>query len=211
MGLSLRAYARSRKERGLSGGTDAAVRKAIAAGRISALPDGTVDPARADAEWEGRTDHAKVRTDEAYQRGAEAARETLEADEQRPVPEAARRVVQETTAQPLEGDVGGSGGAVTYAKARAANEAIKAQQNKLRLERMRGEIVNRRAATAHVFELARKERDSWLQLPARKAALMAAELGVDAHAMEQVLDRFIRDHLAELAEVKVEIGRGDDA
>lgn len=194
----------------MPGGTDMAVRKAIQAGRISKLPDGTIDPAVADEEWAGRTDHAKVRSDQAYAQGVERARETISADERRPVPEAARRAVHEATSQPLESELGG-GGAVTYAKARAANEAIKAQQNKLRLDRMRGELVNRRAAVAHVFELARKERDSWLQLPARKAALMAAELDVDAHAMEQVLDRYIRDHLAELAEIKVEIGRAEDA
>ena len=42
-------------------------------------------------------------------------------------------------------------------------------------------------------------------VPARKAANMAAELGVDAHLMEQVLDKAIRDHLADLAEVKIDI------
>ena len=45
MGLSLRAYARHREV------SDAAVRKAIATGRITPEADGTVDPARADAEW----------------------------------------------------------------------------------------------------------------------------------------------------------------
>ena len=36
-----------------------------------------------------------------------------------------------------------------------------------------------------VFRLAREERDTWLNWPARVAALMAAELGVDAHAMQK--------------------------
>lgn len=209
MGMSLRAYARHRKDRGLPGGSDTAVRKAIQAGRISKLPDGTIDPETADAEWSGSTDRAKVRTDEQYQQGAERARETIEAGETKPVPPAAREAVEEASARPVE-EVSG-GGAVTYAKARAANEAIKAQMNKLRLQRQQNAVVDRRAAVAHVFELARKERDTWLQLPARKAALMAAELEVDAHSLEQVLDRYIRDHLAELAEIKVEIGKADDA
>ena len=43
MGLSIRAYARHR------GVSDAAVRKAIATGRITPEADGTVDPERADA------------------------------------------------------------------------------------------------------------------------------------------------------------------
>ena len=62
--------------------------------------------------------------------------------------------------------------------------------------------------TSHVFDLARKERDAWLQMPARKAANMAAELDVDAHLMEQVLDRYIREHLAEMAEIKFEPATG---
>ena len=77
--------------------------------------------------------------------------------------------------------------------------------NQLRLQRMRGELVSRKQVIAHVYDLARKERDSWMQMPARKAANMAAELGVDAHLMEQVLDKAIRDHLADLAEVKIDI------
>jgi len=34
---------------------------------------------------------------------------------------------------------------------------------------------------------------------------MAAELGADPHLVEQVLDKFLRDHLAELAEVKIDL------
>ncbi len=55
MGMSIRAYARSRRARGLSGGSDAAVRKAIRMGRITRSPDGTMDEARADREWAART------------------------------------------------------------------------------------------------------------------------------------------------------------
>jgi hypothetical protein len=48
--LSLRAYARSRRARGLPGGTLQAVRKALASGRITAVA-GKIDPAAADAAW----------------------------------------------------------------------------------------------------------------------------------------------------------------
>ena len=34
---------------------------------------------------------------------------------------------------------------------------------------------------------------------------MAAELGVDAHRMEQVLDMYLRAHLTDMAEVKIEL------
>jgi hypothetical protein len=45
MGLSIRAYARHR------GVSHVAVKKAIDTARISQLPDGTIDPAVADAQW----------------------------------------------------------------------------------------------------------------------------------------------------------------
>ena len=53
MGVSRRSYA---AQRGVS---EAAVRKAIATGRITTLPDGTIDPTRADSEWGAQTDHVK--------------------------------------------------------------------------------------------------------------------------------------------------------
>jgi hypothetical protein len=41
--------------------SEAAVRKGIATGRITSLPDGTIDPDRADAEWGAQTHPAKKR------------------------------------------------------------------------------------------------------------------------------------------------------
>jgi hypothetical protein len=45
MGLSIRAYAR---ERGVS---HVAVLRAIKTGKVTPEPDGTIDPAKADASW----------------------------------------------------------------------------------------------------------------------------------------------------------------
>jgi hypothetical protein len=53
-----------------------------------------------------------------------------------------------------------------------------------------------------VFRLARDERDAWVNWPARVAAMIAAELEVDPHQLHAVLERHVRDHLAELAEVR---------
>ena len=204
MGLSLRAYARSRKDRGLPGGSDAAVRKAIIAGRIDKLPDGTIDPAVADAQWSAGTDAAKQRGAESIAAGVDRARETIAADERKPVTRAHIEAVNEGAAQ-AQAMPSGEGG-MTMAKAAAADKAYSAQLKRLKLQQLKGELVAIKAVKAHVFDLARKERDSWLQLPARKAANMAADLGCDAHAMERLLDEVIRDHLSELAEIRVEVG-----
>ncbi|MCP4243938.1 MAG: elements of external origin [bacterium] len=204
MGISRRAYAAHRKAQGLRGGTDAAVRKAIAAGRIDVLPDGTIDAARADAQWAASTDVNKTRSDDAIAAGVERSRETIAADERKPVTQAHVEAVREGAEQAARLETADSGG-MTMAKAAAADKAFSAQIKRLKLMQLKGELVSIKAVKGHVFDLARKERDSWLQLPARKAATMAAELGVDAHQLEQLLDRYIRDHMAELAEIKVDL------
>jgi len=97
-------------------------------------------------------------------------------------------------------------GGMTYLQARTANEVLKAQERKMRLQKLRGELVDRARAVAMVFRLARQERDAWAGWPARVAAMMAAELGLDPHAMQTVLETYIRQHLDELADVRPELG-----
>jgi hypothetical protein len=53
--LSRRGYARHREARGLQGGTDRAVRKALATGRIHLEADGKIDAAKADRAWQATT------------------------------------------------------------------------------------------------------------------------------------------------------------
>lgn len=156
MGISIRAYGRHR------GVSDAAVRKAIKAGRITPEPDGTIDPERADAEW-------KRNTDVAQQRGEQKRKATQ--TQRKAVPQAALNAVAETLTEQ-----GTPGGGTTYMQARAANEVLKAQTARIRLQQLKKELVDRSKALAHVFRLARQERDAWIGWPARVSATMAAEL-----------------------------------
>ena len=93
---------------------------------------------------------------------------------------------------------------VTYLQARTANEVLKAQERRIRLQTLKGELVDRARATALVFRLARQERDAWVGWPARIAAMMAADLGISVHRMQTVLETQVRQHLGELAEVRSE-------
>jgi hypothetical protein len=93
-------------------------------------------------------------------------------------------------------------GAMTYMQARAANEALKAQERRLKLQRIKGELVDRVKAAPHVFRLARNERDARINWPARTAAVIAAEQQVDGHRLHAVLERQVRERLAKLAEIK---------
>jgi hypothetical protein len=174
MGISIRAYARHR------GVSDAAVRKAIKAGRITPEPDGKIDAARADAQWTRQTDPAQQR--------------------EKAVPLEAINAVRETTGEtPLPA------GGTTFLQARTANEVLKAQTNKVRLARLKGELVDRARAIAHVFTLARAERDAWLNWPARVSAQMAAKLGVESHTLHVALETAVREHLLELGELRARV------
>jgi hypothetical protein len=182
MGISIRAYARHR------GVTDTAVHKAIRAGRIAPEADGTIDAAKADAEWTRNSAPARAGTQARAPRVA--------------VPESAdmgRDTVRDagTTALPA--------GGASLLQARTVNEVVKAQTNKVRLARLKGELVERSQVVAHVFKLARDERDAWLNWPARVSAQMAATLEVDPHAMHLALEAAVRDHLRELGELRPRI------
>jgi hypothetical protein len=121
----------------------------------------------------------------------------------KPVPDAAVSAVGDTLReQGLAAPPVGSG--TTFLQAKTANEVLKAQERRIRLQKLKGELVDRARAVAVVFRLAREERDAWVNWPARAAALMAAELGVEAAAMQKALEKHVRAHLDELAEVRPE-------
>jgi hypothetical protein len=183
MGLSIRAYARRR------GVSHVAVLRAIKQGRVPLESDGTIDPGKADASWQRSTDPARAKS-----------KPSSSSAKLRPVSEVALGSVRET----LKEQGQPAGGNVTFVQARTAHEIAKAHLARLRLQRMKGELVDRARATALVFRLAREERDSWLNWPARVAAMIAAELGVEAHAVQKLIEAHVRGHLAELAEIRPE-------
>jgi hypothetical protein len=179
MGLSIRAYARQR------GVSHVAVLRAVKQGRLVLEPDGTIDAAKADASWE---------------RSSDPARRKPPVEKLRPVAEAAVGSVRETLKEqglPASGNV-------TFVQARTAHEIAKAHLARLRSQERKGELVDRASASALVFRLAREEHDAWINWPTRVAALMASELGVEAHAMQKVLESHVRAQLAALSEVRPE-------
>lgn len=169
------------------GVSETAVRRAERAGRIAREEDGAWDLARVRAAWQRNTD---------------AAQQRQTPPRLRPVPEEAVGAVRDTL---REQGLPAAGG-MTFLQARTANEVLKAQERKLRLQQLKGELVDRARAVTLVFRLAREERDAWAGWPARVAALIAAELGTDVHALQTTLDRHVREHLAELSQPRLDLG-----
>lgn len=180
IGMSEREYAR---HAGISRG---AVQKARATGRLVLHSDGSIDAAASDAR-------RVPSTNPAMRRGRPDP-------SMRPVPDAAVDAVARTLREDGR-PVSPTAGGMTYLQARAANEVLKAQERKIKVEALRGTLIDRAKACAAVFRMARQARDSWQNWPLRVSALMAAELGVEEHTMHAVLVREVREQLQELSEM----------
>lgn len=183
MGLSIRAYARHR------GVSHVAVKKAIDTGRITALPDGTIDPDTADAQWAQNT--LQPRRTAAPEKASTPKVRRATADES-----ATQRDAIDASTSPM------SASGTSLLQARTVNEVLKAKLNNLELAHRKKELVDRAQAVAHVFKLARIERDAWLNWPARVSGQMASTLGIDAHQMHVALEAAVREHLIELGELR---------
>jgi hypothetical protein len=195
-GMSERQYA---AHVGLSRG---AIQKAKEAERLVLHADGSIDATASDRRRAETTDPSKTRKPPAAK--------------MKPVPEAAVSAVGDTLKeQGMAAPV--AGGGTTFLQAKTANEVLKAQERRLRLARLKGELVDRARAETLMFRLAREERDAWITWPARVAALMASELtaavgdasgtgAVDTALMQKVLEAHVRDQLDSLAEVRPGLG-----
>lgn len=183
-GMSERQYA---ARVGLSRG---AVQKAKATGRLVLHDDGSINAVASDALRIQATDPSKTR---------KPPQPNL-----KPVSEAAVSAVGDTLReQGLSAPQ--VGGGTTFLQAKTANEVLKAQERRIRLQKLKGELIDRARALSLVFRLARQERDVWVNWPARAAALMAADLGVEPAAMQKVLEKHVRAQLDDLAEVKPDL------
>ena len=201
-GMSERQYA---EHVGLSRG---AIQKAKTAERLVLFPDGSIDAAASDARRAEMTDPSKIRKSPALKL--------------KPVPEAAVSAVGDTLRE--QGlDAPAVGGGTTFLQAKTANEVLKAQERRIRLQKLKGELVDKARAETLMFRLAREERDAWVNWPARVAALMASELtaalgdrqtaaadtsdpAVTAALMQRLLETHVRAQLDSLADIRSGLG-----
>ena len=198
-GMSERQYA---AHVGLSRG---AIQKAKEAGRLVLFADGSIDAGASDERRAAMTDPSKSR---ATPRAPKST-----APKMKPVPEAAVAAVGETLRdEGLPAPV--AGGGTTFLQAKTANEVLKAQERRIRLQKLKGELVDKARAETLMFRLAREERDAWVTWPARVSALMASELAaaldeevtVEAALMQKVLEAHVRAQLDSLAEIRTGLG-----
>ncbi len=100
------------------------------------------------------------------------------------------------------------GSGATVARLRGHVLARQALMLDLDLKRATGEAVDRATVQKAVFDRARLERDSWLSFASRASAVLATEAGVDPGRSFPILDRIVRQHLAELAATPLRLEGG---
>ncbi|MGB7721388.1 MAG: hypothetical protein WBL65_15890 [Bryobacteraceae bacterium] len=155
MGVSLRAYARMR------GCSLTAVQKAIASKRITTLPDGTIDPERANQEWAkntfaGQTISRKPTASAPLRGGSAQPR----ASSQPPVIPQAGEVSSDPVA--------------AYLRARAVNETFKAKVSQLEYEERTGKLILAVRASEYAATFSAIVKDGLMAMPDRLAPMLAA-------------------------------------
>lgn len=167
--LGVREYAKHR------GVTHAAVRKAIATGRLSRSVTKAangwprIDPDVADAEWEAATDPAQ-------QRGAAAQTELF--------PDGRKK---ETRASP---------DGLAFTRARAVRENVNARIAELDLRERMGQLVDVAQVKADAFDVGRKARDAFQGIGSRLGPTLAGL--EDSRACEVLLQNEVDGILLEL-------------
>ncbi len=185
MGLSIRAYAQHR------GVSHTAVAKAIKAGRISVEPDGKIDPAKADAEWERNTLPSQNLNTGVPKPATKVATPPVS------TPISTAPVSTREVQVPLETRAA----APDYQTSRAIREAYAARLAKLEFEERTGKLLNADEVKVKHFNLARLLRDRIQQIPRKVAPQIVAAVVAqpDQRVVEDLLMEAIREALEELS------------
>jgi hypothetical protein len=154
-------------------------------------------------------------TETALRKAEAIGRIGREPDGQWDVDRTRRRLVE--TADPhrsplaSSGGVGVGNGDTPFAKLKVAQLALKVEAQRLALDENKGKLLDVGAANSAIDEIAGAMRDTLLNWPARVAGLIAAELGIDPHLLQTILQQHITDLLAEAADRFDPPGLGDRA
>ncbi|HDS2235922.1 TPA: hypothetical protein QH740_002910 [Klebsiella michiganensis] len=93
-----------------------------------------------------------------------------------------------------------NGAELSLDEARRVKENYLALLTKLEFQQKDGQLIEMAVAEEVLFNAFRQQRDAWLNWPSRVAPLMAADLGVPADRMTEVLIEHVHKHISVLGE-----------
>ena len=151
-------------------------------------------------------------TETALRKAEQTNRIAREPDGQWDIDKTRRRLVE--TADPARSPLanGGGGGAegTPYARLKVAQLALKVEAQRLSLDETKRRLLDVTEANAALDEIGSTMRDALLNWPARVSGLIAAEISVDPHLLQTILQSHINDLLTEAADRFDPAGLGGD-
>jgi len=180
------------KHRGIS---IPSVKEAIFAGRITRMPDGSIDPAIADEEWAANTDPAPRKT-------------RKQRDPIIDVEVGAKKAftVADVRRQEAESFDVNRLGKMPYSEARALKENFAAKLAWVEVQQKLGELLDRREVADEIEKQFRVFRDAVLNIPNRVAAQVANV--TEIADVQDVIASEIHAALDELSATLQRIGEG---
>jgi len=181
MGVSIRAYARMR------GCSESAVRKAIASKRINPEQDGSIDPDRANKDWEKNTFVGATLRPSA----------TKPAEPPRPQPRAAAPhvpAIEPPSSDPVQ----------SYLRARAVKETFNAKVAQMEYEERAGRLIQASRAAEYASTFSSIVKDHLMAMPDRLAPALAAV--DDEHATHRILFNDVAAVLKKLSKAVADAG-----
>jgi hypothetical protein len=179
----------------LAGCDEKQVRRAIASGKLKPDADGKLDPALVSSGWRrpirsskavaDTADNSKVSAKNVRSKGV---RTEPIVDESDTPTEAAAKLVM---AMGAEHDL---------AEAIRIKENFNALLKQLEYEQKSGSLIDLAIARTVLFNAARAARDSWMNWPMRVGPKIAADLGLEADRVTEVLNGHVHTQITDLGE-----------
>lgn len=160
------------------------VRRALIAGKLERGSDGLLDAAQLTSAWRRTRRDSKPAPKDA----SVDPRRQIGAGAEKPAP----AVSQPPAAPPA------LGGAQALKEAVTRKEEFAGRLRELEYLKQAGRLIDIDAARKVLFDAARSARDAWLNFVPRHAALIAADLGVDADKVAEVLGGYVYRQITKL-------------
>ncbi|WP_137179202.1 hypothetical protein [Roseomonas sp. AR75] len=149
-------------------------------------------------------------SDTAIRKAERAGRIAREPDGSWDIDKTRRRLVE--TADPARSPLASGAGAdgTPFARLKVAQLALKVEAQRLSLDETKRRLLDVTEANAALDEIGSTMRDALLNWPARVSGLIAAEISVDPHLLQTILQSHINDLLTEAADRFDPAGLGGD-
>ena len=139
-------------------------------------------------------------SDTTMHKAERSGRITREPDGQWDIAKTRARLLE--TSDPQRSSLAGSAAAeaTPFARLKVAQLALKVEAQRLALDESKGRLLDVATANATIDEIASTMRDALLNWPARVAGVIAAELGVEPHLLQTILQHHINELLTEASD-----------